>query len=160
MALCAAGTARPPTPASLDRIAERIATGDFACSLAGARIEARGDRILVCREAGEATRGGLQPANLPLGERVFDGRFLIAARRPGYRVVALRGRAAQLPPAERRLLKAIPAPARGALPVVVSSAGEPSCPILAPHEAVGVAPLGLARLHAALGAVRDEAGWF
>jgi len=156
MALCAAGTTRPPTPASLDRIAERLAGGDFTCSLAGARIEGRGERILFCREPGEAARGDLQPADLPLGESVFDGRFLITARRPGYRIVALRGHAPQLPPAERNRLKAIPAAARGALPARVAPSGEISCPILAPNQGVGAAPLGLARLHAALGAVPDE----
>jgi tRNA(Ile)-lysidine synthase len=157
LALCAAGTARPPTPAALDRIAEQIAGGDFICGLAGARIEARGEQILVCREAGEARRGGLQAADIPLGESVFDGRFLITARRPGYRVVPLRGRGAGLPCAERRRLKAIFAPARGALPTLVAPSGELSCPVLAPNEAVSVMPLGLARLHAALGALPHEA---
>jgi tRNA(Ile)-lysidine synthase len=125
--------------------------------LAGARIEGRGARILVCREAGEAARGGLQAADLPLGESVFDGRFLITARRPGYRVVALRGHAAKLPPAERNRLAAVPAAARGALPALVAPSGEISCPILAPNQVVGATPLGLVRLHAALGAVPDEA---
>jgi tRNA(Ile)-lysidine synthase len=157
LTLCAAGTTRPPTAASLDRIAERLAQGDFTCTLAGARIEGRGDHILVCREAGEAARGSLQPADLPLGESVFDGRFLMNARRPGRRVVPLRGRAAGLPRAERSRLKAIPAPARGALPTLVAPSGELSCPLLAPNQAIGVRPLGLARLHAALGAVQDEA---
>ena len=157
LALCAAGTVRPPTSASLGRIAERIAGGDFIGSLAGARVEGRGDRVLVCREAGEAARGGLAPADLPVGESVFDGRFLMSASRPGYRVAALRGRAAQLPPAEQNRLKAIPAPARGALPALVAPSGEISCPILAPNQFVGAAPLGLDRLHAALGAVPDEA---
>ncbi|HXQ15278.1 MAG TPA: tRNA lysidine(34) synthetase TilS [Caulobacteraceae bacterium] len=157
LALCAAGTARPPTPVALDRIAARIAGDDFTSSLGGARIEGRGDRIQVFREAGESVRGGLQAADLPLGESVFDGRFLVAAHRPGYRVTPLRGHAARLRGIERERLKAIPAPARGALPTLISPSGGVFCPILAPHSAVAMAPLGLARLEAALGAVQDEA---
>jgi tRNA(Ile)-lysidine synthase len=157
LALCAAGTVRPPAPASLDLVAERIAGGNFTCSLAGARIEGRGDRILVCREAGETVRGGLQPAELAPGESVFDGRFLLSARRSGRRIAPLRGHAARLPRIEQDRLKTIPAPARGALPMLLSPSGELSCPVLAQNDAVVAIPLGLARLHAALGAVRDEA---
>jgi tRNA(Ile)-lysidine synthase len=99
----------------------------------------------------------LAPADLPLGESVFDGRFLVTARRPGIRLVPLRGNAAQLPHVERDRLKTVPAPARGALPAIVSPSGELSCPVLGPSDAASVTLLGLARLRAALGAVKDEA---
>ena len=159
LALCAAGTTRPPSGASLDRIAAQISGGgDFSASLAGARIEARGDRVVVCREAGERARGGLQPLALPLGDSVFDGRFVMTARDAGYHVAPLRGLAARLPAPERDRLRAIWAPARGALPAVVAPSGEVSCPILAPKPAVSAAPLGLERLRAALGAITDESG--
>ena len=158
LALCAAGTTRPPAGASLDRIAARLSGGDFSASLAGARIEAHGDQVMVCREAGERARGGLQSAALPLGETVFDGRFLIGVRRSGYQVAPLRGLAARLPPSQRDRLRAIRATVRGALPVVVAPSGEVSCPVLASDDAVSARPLGLGRLHAALGVIADESG--
>lgn len=158
LALCAAGTTRPPAAASLDRLAERLSGGDFTASLAGARIEAQGDRVLFCREAGERARGGLRTTLLPLGESVFDGRFAMTAREPGYRVAPLRGLAARLAPPERDRLRAIRPAARGALPAVLSPSGEVSCPVLAPGGAVSCRPLMLARLHAALGVIADESG--
>ena len=158
LALCAAGTTRPPAAGSLERIANRIAAGDFIAGLAGARIEARGERVLFCREPGERARGGLLSAMLPVGESVFDGRFLIRACEPGHSVAPLRGLAAQLPPAEHDRLRAVPAAARGALPAVISPSGGVSCPILASNDAVSARPLGLARLHAALGVIADERG--
>jgi tRNA(Ile)-lysidine synthase len=158
LALCAAGTTRPPSRASLDRIAAQISAGECSASLAGARIEARGDRVMFCREAGERARGGLQPLALPLGDSIFDGRFLVTTRQDGYRVAPLRGLAARLPRPERDRLRAIWPSARGALPAVVAASGEVSCPILAPNQAVSAAPLGLARLHAAVGVIADEAG--
>jgi tRNA(Ile)-lysidine synthase len=158
LALCAAGTTRPPSGASLDRIAARVSGGDFGASLAGARIEARGDRVTFCREAGERGRGGLQPLALRLGDSIFDGRFLVTARRGGYHVAPLRGLAARLSPSERDRLRAIWPSARGALPAVVAPSGEVSCPILAPNHAVSAKPLGLVRLHAALGVIADESG--
>lgn len=158
LALCAAGTTRPPATASLDRIARQIVAGDFVASLAGARIEARGGRVLFCRETGERARGGLQPAALPVGDSVFDGRFLLSATQPGHSVAPLQGLVTQLPRPQRDQLKALPAAVRAALPVVIAPSGEPSCPILAMNRAVSVRPLGPARLHAALGVTADEQG--
>jgi tRNA(Ile)-lysidine synthase len=156
LALCAAGTTRPPSAAALERIAAAMSGDDFTASLAGARIEARGEQALFCREAGEWARGGLRTAALPLGEHVFDGRFLVTARQTGFSVAPLRGLAARLSPTERDRLRAIPAAARGALPTVISPGGEVSCPVLAPSEQISISPLMLARLHAALGVIADE----
>ncbi len=156
LALCAAGTTRPPAAASLGRIAARLAVGDFTASLAGARIEARGERVVFCRETGERVRGGLRPVTLPPGDSVFDGRFLVRTSVPGRRAVPLRGLAAQLPPFQRDRLRAIGPAARGALPAIVAPSGEVSCPVLAPGDEVFARPLTLARLHAALGVIRDE----
>ena len=158
LALCAAGTTRPPATRSLERIASRLAADDFTASLAGARIEARGEGVLFCREPGERARGGLRPAMLPLGESVFDGRFLVTAREPGHSVAPLRGLAARLSPPERDRLKAIPAAVRGALPALISPSGEVFCSVLVANGAVSAKPLGLARLHAALGVIVDERG--
>jgi tRNA(Ile)-lysidine synthase len=173
MILCAAGHERPPRRDSLERLLQRLEeTGDFIATLAGARLEARGERVMVCREAGERARstlgstlggalgGTLAERALPPGETVFDGRFLMWAARPGVRVAALSGRAQRLPAAERRRLRAIPAGARGALPAALwrgrSGAETLSCPILAQDGAVAARPLGLGRLRAALGVYTDE----
>jgi tRNA(Ile)-lysidine synthase len=158
LVVCAAGAVRPPSTASLERLAARLPGGDFVATLAGARIEARDGQVRFCREAGEQRRGALRPADLPRGESVFDGRFAMFSRDERYRIVPLRGVAARLPRSERGRLKALPAAVRGALPAVVSGSGAASCPLLAPDGAVSATPLGLTRLRAALGAVTDEAG--
>jgi tRNA(Ile)-lysidine synthase len=157
LALCAAGTARPASAASLDRIAERLRRGDLVATLAGARIQARGDQVLVCRESGERARGGLAPADLPRGESVFDGRFSVIAQEHRWRVVPLAGLAARLGPPEREALRRLPAAVRGALPAVISPSGAVSCPVLATGGAVSATPLCHARLLAALGLIEDEA---
>jgi tRNA(Ile)-lysidine synthase len=158
LALCAAGTTRPPAAAALRRILDRLAAGaDFAASLAGARIEAAGGAVCFAREAGEGRRRGIAPAPLPIGETVFDGRFVIDCTASGHRIAFLRGLAARLPGDERRRLAAIPAAARGAAPAVISPSGAISCPILAEKSAVAARPLPLLRLSAALGGVADEA---
>ncbi len=158
LAVCAAGTVRAPAAASLGRIAARLCAGDdVTASLAGARIEARGETLLFCREPGERVRRAIEPAPLPRGESVFDGRFAIDCAEAGGRIGFLAGRAARLPPDERRRLALIPAGARGALPAVVSPDGAVTCPLLAQSGAIAARPLALQRLCATLGAIRDEA---
>jgi len=157
LALCAAGTTRPPSAAALGRFVAKLSEPTFTTTLAGARFEADATQLLVCREAGEAARGGLQPLDLPLGESVFDGRFLLTARRPVSSVVPLAGRAARLSRAERVLLKGFHPAVRPGLPAIVSLSSEVTCPLLAVDDAIGAKPLGLARLRGALGAIADEA---
>jgi tRNA(Ile)-lysidine synthase len=158
MALCAAGTSRPPSAAALGRIADRMAAGaDVVATLAGARIEATDDQMLVCREAGEFRRAGVGEAALPIGENVFDGRFLITARDGRSRIAPLRGLAARLPPAQRARLAAIPPAARGALPALISPIGEVSCPLFTESAPASAKSLVLTRLCATLGRIRDEA---
>jgi tRNA(Ile)-lysidine synthase len=157
LALCAAGTTRPPSAAALDRIAARLDERAFTSTLAGARFEAVGERLLVCREPGERGRGGLRAAPLPCGETVFDGRFLLTASREGYSVAPLAGLATRLGRAERAELKRFHPAVRGGVPAVVSPSGEVSCPLLAPHATICARPLGIGRLRAALGVIEDEA---
>jgi tRNA(Ile)-lysidine synthase len=157
LCLCAAGAVRPPANASVRHIERRLEDGDFTATLAGARIEARGDEVRFCREVGERARGGLASGALPVGESMFDGRFLIETCAEGYRIGALRGLAARLSAPERERLKQLPAGVRGSLPAVISAAGEVSCPVLNPRGEVKAQPLGPARLYAALGAIEDEA---
>jgi tRNA(Ile)-lysidine synthase len=158
LALCAAGTHRPPATSSLARLIERLAArAPVTATLAGARIEAQGEQVLVCREAGEGARGGLAAYNAPPGESVFDGRFLIQAETPGWRIAALAGLARQLPDKARAALRALAPPVRAALPAAISPAGDITCPALPETGPVRAFPLGRARLAATLGAVRDEA---
>ena len=158
MILCASGGRRPPRGASVRRLVARLAAGDdFTATVAGARIEARGDTVMACREAGERARGAMPDAPLPVGVSVFDGRFLVTAGAAGFRIGPLGGRAKGLPRLEKSRLTAVPAGARGALPVVISPVETLSCPILAQDGSVSARPLGLERLQAALGAFEDEA---
>jgi tRNA(Ile)-lysidine synthase len=157
LALCAAGTTRPPPTAALDRLLDRLRTGaTFAASLAGSRIEAGAEAVRFCREPGERARGGLAGFELPVGASVFDGRFEIVASDPGWRVTALAGLAGRLPPAERRRLRALPPAVRAALPAAVSPDGAVTAPggESAPVRAFA---LGLTRLCATLGGFPNEA---
>jgi tRNA(Ile)-lysidine synthase len=158
LALCAAGTSRPPPAAALRRIAERLSRGDaFVASLGGARIAADHAEVLICREAGERARRGLQPVPSPIGQSVFDGRFELDLDADGCSVGFLAGLAPRLSPAQRSALKRIPAAARGALPAVISPSGKVSCPVLDQSGAPSARPLCEARLRATLGGVSDEA---
>jgi len=158
LCLCAGGGQTPPRPDALARLISRLAVaGDVTAALAGARIEARDDRLLICREAGEFRRTGLGEAPLPVGESVFDGRFLLIAAAPGWTVQPLRGWAKRLPAAQRRRLAGLPAAVRGALPLVIGSDGAPTCPVLAQGGQIRAFPLGGERFLAAQGAIRNEA---
>jgi len=158
LVLCAAGAARAPAAASLGRIGARLAAGeDFTASLAGARIEAAGEMVRFCREAGERLRRGALTAQLPPGESVFDGRFLVDCAASGWRIGFLAGHAARLPPEQRRRLALVPSGARGALPAAISPDGAVTCPLLAQSGAIVARSLTLQRLGATLGAIADEA---
>ena len=155
--LCAAGGTRTPAARALDRLLDRLAApGDIVATLAGARLEARGAGVMACREVGEHRRRGLAAASLPLGESVFDGRFLITASEPGWRIAPLRGFASRLPAPQRAWLRRLPAAARAALPATISPAGDVGCPILEGASPAAVALIGQ-RLRATLGAFVDEA---
>lgn len=125
---CAAGAAGPPRGRSLATLLERLGGGDPSASstaadrttttistLGGARVEARGDTVVVGCDLGRAP-----PADgvLPPGEAVaWDGRFEVLAQEAGWRVGPAAGRLSRLPPAERALLQAAPSALRGAQPV-------------------------------------------
>lgn len=118
-ALCASGATRPPRADRLARIAALLEQdAPFVATLAGARIEARGDEAQFMREPGEIARRGLPPLSLEAGQTgVWDGRFEIAAQ-SAMRVVALAGRARNLSPAEAAGLRGLAPPARAALPTI------------------------------------------
>jgi tRNA(Ile)-lysidine synthase len=161
--LCAAGTERPPRGERLERLVARLRSGEsFTATLAGARIEANGDRVRVCRDAGETARGGLAVLTLSPGETgVWDGRYEITAGAAAITVRSLKGLAAGLPRDQREALKAVPAAARPALPAVVDQAGAATCPVLVgPSLAMTniecVGPLFLDRFRAATGFIDQE----
>jgi tRNA(Ile)-lysidine synthase len=88
---------------------------------------------------------------------VWDGRFLVEAMDPDWAVGALGGRIGALSAKERQSLKALPASARGALPVLVGPGGDVRLP--RPFgDGPGVAvSLAASRLAGACGLVAREA---
>ncbi len=125
--VCAGGGARPPRGESLNRLLRAIASGaDFASTLAGARLTAvqGDDAIGVGRDVGERARNGLAPIWLAPGQTgVFDGRFEVLAERAPVQVMTLAGLIGRLGRADRGRLSAIPAWARGALPIAMEESG-------------------------------------
>jgi tRNA(Ile)-lysidine synthase len=154
--LCAAGTTRPPRGDRLTRLTERLNSEEtFTATLAGARIEAAASAVLFMRDAGETARGGLQPLRLkPDQPAVWDGRFELTAFAPAT-VAPLKGQASRLSPAERNALKAVPAAARPALPVLTTPDGV-TCPLLTAVPSAAIRPLALERFRAAMGFIERE----
>jgi tRNA(Ile)-lysidine synthase len=156
--LSVGGGERPPRRRSVAALRARLAAGEaLAATLAGAKLVARGCRVLVARDAGEMARGRLQPMAL---ERccgsVWDGRFALGPAEAGATVAALRGHAARLSTDERRALSGAPASARAALPVLVDAQARPTCPILAGRNGVAARSLVGDRFLAACGAIASE----
>lgn len=129
--VCAGGGDQLPRGDRLTTIHTRLRSGeDFTATLCGARIEARGDDVLVTREAGEFARRPAAPLSLAAGvETVWDGRWAIAVDSPGWSVVPAAGRMAALAEADRALLKALPPAVRGAMPVLIRN--DATAPVLA-----------------------------
>jgi tRNA(Ile)-lysidine synthase len=153
--LCAAGHDRPTRSDRLAAIAERMASRQpFTATLAGARIEATAERVLVLREAGEFRRRPSAPLPLRPGEpAVWDGRYEITADAPGRSVVPALGRLAALSDADRAVVTRSPAAVRGALPVLIRD-GDPR-PVLAWRQA-RVLALAPRRLKLASGETTQE----
>lgn len=156
--LCASGAVRPPRTAALAGLLARLRSpSPFTATLAGARIEADAETVVILREAGEAARGGLAELRLKPGlAQVWDGRFEVMTIRQGLRVRALSGLAAKLAPAERKALAALPASLRPTLPAVIDADGQAACPVLAPMDGVEIRSLVAGRLTAAAGLVERE----
>ena len=157
--LCAGGGAIPPRGDRLAGLKARLATGeDFTAGLAGTRVEAEGASVLLMREPGEMRRRPSETTALTPGVgAVWDGRFEITTRQPGWRVAAAEGRLARLSPADRRVLAGLPPAARGGLPVLIRDGeGEP---VLAWRKGA-VRSLAARRLSLALGETTQEADLF
>ncbi len=157
--LCASGTETPPRGDRLERLVERLKEGeDFTATLAGARVEASGDTVLIGREAGELRRHPVPDIKLEPGvPAVWDGRYEITARETGWSVTAALGRLNALPKADRAIVNRVPAWARAALPVLIRDGSD--APVLAwrAEEVRALAPRRLAlALAEALGETTQE----
>lgn len=129
--VCAGGGDQLPRGERLSSVHTRLQSGeDFTATLSGARIEARGDHVLVTREAGEFARRPRAPLPLAAGvETVWDGRWAITVDTAGWSVTPAAGRMGTLSEADRDLLKALPPAVRGATPVLIRN--DATAPVLA-----------------------------
>jgi tRNA(Ile)-lysidine synthase len=152
--VCAGGGRRPPRGERLMRLLARLKSREtFAATLAGARVDAGAERVVIVRDAGELARGGLQPMAVAAGEvAVWDGRFEIVAERTG-EVRALTGLKRRLSPSDQALVARLPAAARPGVPVFVGDetlSPLSACSLVQAHCLVG------ARLAAACGVIAHE----
>jgi tRNA(Ile)-lysidine synthase len=129
--VCAGGRDRPPRGDRLGALLERLrANQDFTATLCGARLEAKGPHVCVMREPGEFRRAAGLPQPLsPRVETVWDGRWRLIAPEADGSVAPAAGRMAALSEADRAVLGALPAAARGARPVLIRNA--PNATVLA-----------------------------
>lgn len=153
--LCAAGGDVPPRRDRLDRLIVRLGSGeDFTVTLSGARIQTNDERVSIGREPGEMRRRA--PADVPLvldRPAVWDGRYEVIAREPGWTVTAALGRLNALSTADRAIVGTVVAWGRAALPVLIRD-GSPA-PVLAWRQAE-VRSLAPRRLGLALGETTQE----
>ena len=153
--VCAGGGDRLPRGARLARVLDRLRAGElFSASLCGARLDADDSGALIVREPGEFRRRPSPPLRLTPGvEAIWDGRWAVTVDAPDWSVVASAGRQSRLSPADRVRLKALPASARGARPVLIRDTSDAA--VLA--ESIGAArSLVEQRLALRLGAVTHE----
>jgi len=129
--VCVGGGDQLPRGTRLAAIHARLQSGDaFTATLSGARIEARGDHVLVTREAGEFARRPRAPLLLAAGvQTVWDGRWAITVGSAGWAAAPAAGRMAALSGADRTRLKTLPAAARGSVPVLIRNGA--TAPVLA-----------------------------
>lgn len=153
--VCVSGGEAPTRGDRLQRLAERLNAGDhFTATLAGARVEAIGENVIIGREAGELRRHPVPDIALQPGEpEVWDGRYEITAHEPGWSVTAALGRLNALSGADRTIVNTAPSWARAALPVLIRDGRD--APVLA-WRAAEVRALAPRRLSLALGETTQE----
>jgi tRNA(Ile)-lysidine synthase len=147
---CAAG-APPPRTAAVQRLLRRLQEEPrVTATLAGARIEAVEGRVCITRDAGDLRRRPRAPAT-----GVWDGRYELRLP-PGAEARPLAGAARRLPKAEQAALRAVAAPLRPSLPLVVLD-NRATCPVLAQDPEIPARGLVYSRFRGALGAICREA---
>lgn len=153
--VCAGGGDRLPRGPRLMRVVERLRAGEaFSATLCGARLKADDNPVIIVREPGEFRRLPSPPLSLePGAETVWDGRWVITVDDPGWSIVASAGHQSRLSPADRAQLKALPASARGARPVLIRNSS--GAAVLAEHTGAARS-LVEQRLALRLGAVTHE----
>lgn len=155
---CVSGRERPPRRSAVERLLQRITSGEAAATLGGVRIAAGDGEIVLAREGADRSQGGRVRLALASGPaQVFDGRFEVEARACGLTMTALGGHMRRLPRRSRALLHALHPLARAALPALIDGSGAVSCPTLEPDPRVRIACLVQSRLAAARGMVQVEA---
>ena len=117
-AVCAGGGDKLPKPDKVVDLMDKLRSGKPQ-TLAGARIERRGGRVSITREAGDIGRN--RPDRLSLigpDEAVWDGRFVVRSIFAGEVTASghLRG---DLPEVEKAWLKSLPAALRTTQPVFI-----------------------------------------
>lgn len=154
--LSAAGTTRPPRSDSLEALLGRLAGSELvAATLAGAKILADGEEVILAREM---PRGGLPPLPLAPGiVSVWDGRLEILTDEPGLSAVPAQGRMAQLSAADRKELQGLAPVLRASQPLLIGrdEAGVEARPVLA-RRLARLRALAPFRLRAACGGVAHE----
>lgn len=157
--VCAGGGDRLPRGDRLQSLIHRLRVGeDFTASLVGARLEARGDQVLIMREPGEFARGSDPVLELLPGcTVVWDGRYEITLDQPGWRVRAAHGHLARLEPKARARISCLPPAARLSLPVLENMSTNQ---LVLAHDEGCVNGLGPMRLAMGLGEKTQECELF
>jgi len=156
--VCAGGGARPPSRQALESLLARMNSGTpFAATLAGARLVAEPGGLTLARETGDRRSGrGVDTPLRPGATVIWDGRFEIMARAPGWSVGHLAGRAGKLDPLSAQALQGLPGAARRAVPALLGPSGEVVCPTLRRTDAGEARSLVMGRLAARCGAIQNE----
>ncbi len=156
--VCVGGAAKAPSRQALEFLLARMdSETPFAATLVGARLIGQGGTVTLARETGDRRGGrGADTALRPGPTVIWDGRFEIIARAPGWSVGHLAGRAGKLDAPSAEVLQSLPVAARRAVPALLGPAGEVVCPTLQRTDAGEARSLVLRRLAARCGAIQHE----
>jgi len=119
------GEALPPSSDKRLNLARRLCASDFAgATLGGVRLVPRKGNILCVRDLGallgRAEVPAIEPLHLePSKTSIWDGRFAVSSRQGGVYVDALANWTQALESSQKTLLKSLPEPARGGLPIFI-----------------------------------------
>lgn len=136
--ICASGRPGAVSASMVEHLRARVSAETASACLAGAVVQLDGRDLVVAREPGRAP-----PPITPLSntdQTVWDGRFLVTASEPGWRIAAAAGRRNQLGAVDRQALNALPRHARGVHPVLFRD-GDTS-PVLASPDVEALCLVG------------------